>query len=95
MNENLEIIKAIMTEAIKLDVTGKQDIEFNYHSASKKITISICTDAANPTFNDGLTRSWHVSVKNTELLKAVLKELQNIEVPSEDIVKEEVNDFLG
>lgn len=94
MNKNLEIIKAIMTEAIKIDVTGKQDIEFNYHSASKKITISVCTDAANPTFNDGLTRSWRVSVKNTELLNAVLKELQNIEVPAEDPAKK-VNDFLG
>lgn len=94
MNENLEIIKAIMTEAIKIDVTGKQDIEVNYHSGSKKLTISVCTDAANPTFNDGLTRSWHVSVKNTELLKAVLKELQNIEVPAEESSKE-VNDFLG
>ncbi|KOF56642.1 MULTISPECIES: hypothetical protein [Clostridium] len=94
MNENLEIIKAIMTEAIKIDITGKQDIEFNYHSASKKLTISVCTDATNPTFNDGLTRSWHVSVKNTELLKAVLKELQNIEVPAEESSKE-VNDFLG
>lgn len=95
MDENLEIIKAIMTEAIKIDVTGKQDIEVNYHSASKKLTISVCTDAANPTFNDGLTRSWHVSVKNTELLNAVLKELQNIEAPTQDIVKEEVKDFLG
>jgi len=94
MNKNLEIIKAIMTEAIKIDVTGKQDVEVNYHSASKKLTISVCTDADNPTFNDGLTRSWHVSVKNTELLNAVLQELQNIEVPEEDSNKE-VKDFLG
>lgn len=93
MDENLNIIQQIMLRVIKLDQMKSGSFEFEYHSASEKLNVSICTDE-NPTFNDGLTRRWWISVKNTQLLNKVLEELKNIEVSTEDPNKE-VNDFLG
>lgn len=88
MEENFRIIQEIMILAIKLDQTQELTIGAEYHSASSKLTISVCTDR-NTTFNDGLTRNWWVSVKNTELLRTVLKELKSLENPIEE------SDFLG
>lgn len=93
MDENLNIIQQIMLRVIKLDQMKSGSFEFEYHSASEKLNVSICTDK-NPTFNDGLTRNWWISVKNTQLLNKVLEELKNIETSTEDPSKE-VNDFLG
>lgn len=88
MDENLKIIQEILILAIKLDQTQDLAIGAEYHSASGKLTISICT-ARNTTFNDGLTRNWWVSVKNKELLGTVLNELKALENPIEE------TDFLG
>lgn len=87
MEENLKVIQEIMLLCIKLDHEQQTPIEFNYHSASSKLTVSICTNP-NPTFNDELTRKWWVSVKNIEMLKAVLEELKRLEIPMDE-------DFLG
>ncbi|NRT88132.1 hypothetical protein [Clostridium beijerinckii] len=88
MEENLKIIQEILILTIKLDQSQNLAIEAEYHSASSKLTISVCSDR-NTTFNDGLTRKWWVSVKNKELLETVLKELKSLENPIED------DDFLG
>lgn len=85
MEENLKIIQEIMMLGIKLNQQRRMSIEFDFHSASNKLTISICTNP-NPTFNDELIRRWWVSVKNTEMLKAVLKEIKNLEIPIEDFL---------
>lgn len=94
MDENLNIIQQIMLLAIKMDQVQHNSIEFNYHSSSKKLTISVCTDG-NPTFNDGLTRSWWISVKNTELLKVVLSELKNLNTLTTEDKDNRLDDFLG
>lgn len=91
MDENLEIIQKIMLLGIKLDKTQDLAIEFYYHSASGKLTVSVCTNR-NVTFNDGMTIKWWISVKNTELLKVVLKELESLESTEESALEE---DFLG
>lgn len=93
MEENLNLIQQIMLQVIKLDQMQSGSFEFEYHSNSKKLNISICTDG-NPTFNDGLTRSWWVSLKNTELLKMVLNELKNLDATTGDTDKQ-IDDFLG
>ena len=87
MEDNLRIIQEIMILGIKLNQQQRMSIEFDFHSASNKLTIAVCTNP-NPTFNDELTRKWWVSVKNTEMLKAVLEELKGLEVPMDE-------DFLG
>lgn len=91
MDENLEIIQKIMLLGIKLDTTQSQAIEFDYHSASGKLTVSVCTER-NTTFNDGMTRKWWISVKNTELLKKVLEELESLDSAKESAIED---DFLG
>lgn len=92
MDENLELIEEIMLLGIKLDRTQDLAIEFDYHSASGKLTVSVCTER-NTTFNDGLTRKWWVSVKNIELLKTVLNELKSLREPTKESAIED--DFLG
>ncbi|WP_061342906.1 hypothetical protein [Clostridium botulinum] len=87
MDKNLEIIQQIFQEAIRLDCTQDQNIEVNYYSGSKRLRVEIAYQG-NPTFNDGLTRSYSVSVKNTELLGKVLSEVKELEIPVDD-------DFLG
>ncbi|AKA68505.1 hypothetical protein [Clostridium scatologenes] len=91
MEDNLNIIQQIMLQVIKLDQTQSGSFEFEYHSNSKKLNISVCTDT-NPTFNDGLTRRWWISVKNTELLKVVLEELKKLEIATPE---NQIDDFLG
>ena len=85
MDENLKIIQEIMLLSIKFNQQQSMSIEFDFHSASNKLTVSICTNP-NPTFNDELTRKWWVSVKNTEMLKEVLKEIKSLETPIEDFL---------
>ncbi|MFR1378868.1 MAG: hypothetical protein ACLSTJ_07910 [Clostridium neonatale] len=85
MEENLKIIQEIMLRAIQVNQQQNMSVEFDFHSASNKLTISICTNP-NPTFNDELTRRWWVSVKNTEMLKEVLKEIKSLETPIEDFL---------
>lgn len=87
MDKNLEIIQQIFQEAIRLDCMQNQNIEVNYHSASKRLRVEI-EYQGNSTFYDGLTRSYSVSVKNTELLSKVLNEIKELEIPVDD-------DFLG
>jgi len=88
MEENLKIVQEIIVLVIKLDQSQNLAIEAEYHSASSKLTVSVCTNR-NTTFNDGLTRKWWVSVKNKELLETVLKELRALDNPIVD------DDFLG
>ena len=85
MEENLKIIQEIMLRAIQVNQQQNMSVEFDFHSASNKFTISICTNP-NPTFNDELTRRWWVSVKNTKMLKEVLKEIKSLEIPIEDFL---------
>ncbi len=87
MDKNLEIIQQIFQEAIRLDCTQDQNIEVNYHSGSKRLRVEIAYQG-NPTFNDGLTRSYSVSVKNSDLLNKVLCEIKALEITTDD-------DFLG
>lgn len=88
MQENLKIIQDIIGLSIKISQTQNMPIRCEYHSASSKLSVSICTEG-NPTFNDGLTRSWWVSVKNTEMLKTVLEELKALDKSDDE------DDFLG
>ena len=73
MEENLKIIQEIMMLGIKFNQQQSMSIEFDFHSASNKLTVSIC-------------RKWWVSVKNTEMLKEVLKEIKSLETPIEDFL---------
>lgn len=93
IKENLEIVQAIFTESIKLDITGTQSVGVSYHSGTQRLEVNISYNG-NSIFHDGLTRAWVVSVKNKELLSTVLKELQNISEKKEDLTTEE-DDFLG
>ncbi len=87
MDENLEIIQQIFQEAIRLDCLQDQNIEVNYHSASKRLRVQI-EHQGNSTFYDGLTRSYSVSVINSDLLNKVLCEIKALEITTDD-------DFLG
>ncbi len=85
MDKNLEIIQQIFQEAIRLDCTQDQNIEVNYHSGSKRLRVEIAYQG-NPTFNDGLTRSYSVSVKNLDLLNKVLCEINALEIIDDDLL---------
>ncbi|NFA43998.1 hypothetical protein EXM65_15840 [Clostridium botulinum] len=85
MNKNLEIIQQIFQEAIRLDCTQDQNIEVNYHSGSKRLRVEIAYQG-NPTFNDGLTRSYSVSIKNLDLLNKVLCEIKALEIIDDDLL---------
>lgn len=91
IEENLKIVQQIMIEAIRLNVTGKQETRFSYYNASGKLEISLAY-SGNAAFYDGLTRTWNVSIRNKELLNAVLEELKSLQPPLEDQVED---DFLG
>ncbi|MBN1070468.1 MULTISPECIES: hypothetical protein [Clostridium] len=85
MDKNLEIIQQIFQEAIRLDCLQDQNIEVNYHSGSKRLRVEIAYQG-NPTFNDGLTRSYSVSVKNSDLLNKVLCEIKALEIIDDDLL---------
>lgn len=87
MDKNLEIIQQIFQEAIRLDCMQNQNIEVNYHSASKRLRVEI-EYQGNSTFYDGLTRSYSISVNNSDLLNKVLQEIKSLEINDD-------NDFLG
>ena len=89
--ENLKIVQEIFTEAIRIDVACKSTAWLDYHNASGKLQVNLAYKG-NAAFYDGLTRTWNVSVRNKELLNAVLEELKSLQPPLEDQVEE---DFLG
>ncbi|WP_252247422.1 hypothetical protein [Clostridium sp. ZBS4] len=85
MDKNLEIIQQIFQEAIRLDCLQDQNIEVNYHSASKRLRVEI-EYQGNPLFNDGLSRSYSVSVKNSDLLNKVLYEIKALQIIDDDLL---------
>lgn len=83
LDENLKIIQQIFCKAIEIDNNCDSSITVEYYSASKKIRVNI-EYQGNSMFYDGLTRSWSVSVNNTELLKIVLEDIERIQNNPED-----------
>lgn len=83
LDENLKIIQQIFCKAIEVDNNCNSNITVEYYTASKKISVNI-EYQGNSNFYDGLTRSWRVSVNNTELLKVVLEDIERIQNNPED-----------
>ncbi|ACO83663.1 hypothetical protein [Clostridium botulinum] len=83
MDKNYEIIKDILTRAIEITVTQKQDVSWEFYPLTKTLKISI-------PFNDGtLVKTYGVKVEDTECLKIIQKELMNIQTNNLE------DDFLG
>ncbi|AUN11226.1 hypothetical protein [Clostridium botulinum] len=83
MDKNYEIIQDILTRAIEITVTQKQDVSWEFYPLTKTLKISI-------PFNDGtLVKTYRVKVEDTECLKIIQKELMNIQTNNLE------DDFLG
>lgn len=83
MDKNIEIIKDILTRAIKITVNQKQDVSWEFYPLTKTLRISI------PFKEIELIKTYGVKVEDTEGLKAVQNELINLQ--NENLN----NDFLG
>lgn len=83
MDKNIEIIKDILTRAIQITVSQKQDVSWEFYPLTKTLRISI------PFKKIGLIKTYGVKVEDIEGLKAVQNELVNLQC--EDLN----NDFLG
>lgn len=83
MDKNYEIIQDILTKAIQITVTQKQDVSWEFYPLTKTLRISI-------PFNDGsLIKTYGVKVEDIECLKIIQKELMGIQANNLE------DDFLG
>lgn len=88
MDEWYEILKELLATAINVSVSTNNKVEFNFMPTIKVLCISIEFNGPHNQYNDGLTKTWSVKVKNTDMLKVVLDELKQLEV-------DEAQLFLG
>ncbi len=83
MDKNYEIIQDILTRAIQITVSQKQDVSWEFYPLTRTLRISI-------PFNDGtLVKTYGVKIEDTECLKIIQKELMNIQTNNLE------DDFLG
>ncbi|AJA50085.1 hypothetical protein CPAST_c40560 [Clostridium pasteurianum DSM 525 = ATCC 6013] len=85
MGENLKIVQEIMFKGIKITTTQEQDVSFEFLPLTTNLTISIYFSGKSGR-NNGLTKSWSVDVKESDLLHEVLKDLQSIEIVEDDFL---------
>ena len=85
MNNNTTLILEIMTQAIKINNTQKQNIHFEFYPLTKVLSIDIYFNGKS---GKGLTKTWSVDTTQDEYLKEVKKDLDLIDETIED-------DFLG
>ncbi|NFF78357.1 hypothetical protein [Clostridium sporogenes] len=86
MDKNYEIIQDILTKAIQITVTQKQDVSWEFYPLSKVLSISI---SFNGKCSKGLVKTYGVKVEDTECLKIIQKELMSIQANNLE------DDFLG
>jgi hypothetical protein len=84
MEENLKIVQDIMLKAIKITTTQKQDVSFEFLPLTTNLAISIYFKGKSS--RNGLTKSWSIDVKESDLLVEVLKDLQSIEIIEDDFL---------
>jgi hypothetical protein len=88
MDKNYEIIQDILSRAIQITITQKQDVSWEFYTGTKTLVIRIKFGTKS-----GLTKGYSINVEDTESLEIVQQELMNIQINDLDTNLE--NDFLG
>lgn len=90
MEENLKLVQDILSRAIQITVTQKQDVSWEFYALSKTLSISI---AFNGECELGLVKTYSVKVEDTKCLEMIQKELMHIQINDMDCNLDD--DFLG
>lgn len=93
MDKNYELLQDILSRAIQITVTQKQDVSWEFYPLTKHLRISIMVNGKTSMHKSGLTKTWSVNVEDTEYLEIVQQELMNLQLNSMNLNLEE--DFLG
>lgn len=88
MDKNYEMIQDILSRAIQITVTQKQDVSWQFFTGIRTLAIRIKLGTKG-----GLTKEYSIKVEDTEALEMVQQELINIQISDMNANLED--DFLG
>jgi hypothetical protein len=77
MDKNYEMIQDILSRAIQITVTQKQDVSWQFYPLIKTLAISI---SFNGESEQGLKKTYSVKVEDTKCLEMVQQELMNLQL---------------